>query len=253
LSNNSGATANSIYGISCNFPAASTSLVERNVVHSLSITSFDKACQLAGIVFNAGQGTYKNNMVRLGMNADGTSVTGGFQIIGMLEAAGVNNLYFNSVYIGGTGVSDASSTFAFLSNVTGGARSYLDNIFDNARSNGAGSGKHYAIALSGLGGAASDRNDLYAPGTGGIVGSSPGSIDQASLSNWQTATGQDAASISADPQFINPNGTALQVDLHLSGASPCLGNGTPAGGVITDIDNDPRNSITPDIGADEVL
>jgi hypothetical protein len=167
LSNNSGATTNSIIGISCTFPGTSTSIVERNVVHSLSITSFDTTCQLAGVVINAGQGIYKNNMVRLGVKADGTSITGGFQIIGMFEVAGINNLYFNSVYVGGTGVSDASSTFAFLSNVTNGTRNYLDNIFDNARSNGAGNGKHYAIALGVLTGAASNRNDLYASGIGG--------------------------------------------------------------------------------------
>jgi hypothetical protein len=261
LSNNSGATTNFIHGISCTFPSTSVSVVERNVVHSLSITSFATTCQLAGIALNAGQGIYKNNMVRLGVNADGTSITGGFQIIGIMEAAGVNNLYFNSVYVGGSGVNDASSTFAFLSNVTTGTRNYLDNIFFNARSNGAGTGKHYAIGLSGLTGATSDRNDLYAPGTGGLVGLSPGPADQASLIDWQIATGQDGASISANPQFINPIGPApghglpaldAQVNLHLSGMSPCLGNGTPAGGVITDIDNDLRNSSTPDIGADEV-
>jgi hypothetical protein len=179
----------------------------------------------------------------------------------MLEAAGMNNLYFNSVYVGGTGVNDASSTFAFRSNVTSGTRNYLDNIFDNARSNGAGTGKHYAIALSGLGGVTSDRNDLHAAGTGGLIGLSPGSVDQASLVNWQTTTGQDAASISADPQFTSPNGPApgnglpaldAQANLHLSGTSPCLGHGSPAGGVVTDIDNELRNASTPDIGADEV-
>jgi hypothetical protein len=168
----------------------------------------------------------------------------------MLEAAGVNNLYFNSVYVGGTGVNDASSTFAFLSNATTGTRNYLDNIFSNARSNGAGTGKHYAIALSGLTGATSNRNDLHAPGIGGTVGLSPGPADQATLIDWQTATGQDAASISAGPQFIDPNGAAPG-NLHISGASPCVGNGTPAGGVTTDIDNDLRNPSTPDIGADE--
>ena len=66
----------------------------------------------------------------------GHSITTGYQIYGMFEIAGTNNLYFNSVYIGGTGVvGTGQSTFAFVSNVTSGARNYLDNIFWNARSN----------------------------------------------------------------------------------------------------------------------
>ena len=49
-------------------------------------------------------GTYKNNMVRLGVDAAGASITAGYQIYGMFEIAGTNNLYYNSVYLGGTGV-----------------------------------------------------------------------------------------------------------------------------------------------------
>ena len=162
LSNNSGAASNSIYAIYCSFPATAN-VVERNLVHSLSITSTATTSQLVGILPVAGQGTYKNNMVSLGIDAAGNSISTGYQIYGMFEIAGTNNIYFNSVYLGGTGVIDASTTFAFVSNVTSGARSYIDNIFWNARSNGAGTGKNYAIALSGPG-FTSNYNDLYATG-----------------------------------------------------------------------------------------
>ena len=93
-------------------------MVERNFVHSLSITSTATTSQLVGILPVAGQGTYKNNMVRLGVDAAGAPITAGYAIYGMFEIAGTNNLYYNSVYVGGTGVASASTTFGFVSNVT---------------------------------------------------------------------------------------------------------------------------------------
>ncbi len=249
LSNNSGTASNSIYALYGSFPSATANVVERNFVHSLSITSTATTCQLVGILPVAGTGTYKNNMVSLGIDAAGNSISTGYQIYGMFEIAGANNLYFNSVYLGGTGVADASNTFGFVSNVTSGARSYIDNIFWNARSNGVGTGKHYAIALSGPG-FTSNYNDLYASGTGGFVGLI-GGIDQTTLANWQTASGQDANSISTDSLFVNANGDATMVNLHLMPGSPCIAMATPITGITTDFDNDMRQPCTPDIGADE--
>ena len=70
-------------------------------MHSLSINSTALTSQLVGILPIAGSGTYKNNMVQLGLDANGNSITTGYVIYGMFEVAGTNNLYFNSVYIGG--------------------------------------------------------------------------------------------------------------------------------------------------------
>ena len=226
-------------------------MVERNFVHSLSITSTATTSQLVGILPVAGQGTYKNNMVRLGVDAAGASITPGYAIYGMFEIAGTNNLYYNSVYVGGTGVASASTTFGFVSNVTAGTRNYVDNIFWNARSNASGAASNFAIALSGLTGVTSNYNDLYANGVGGCVGTAPG-VTGCTLGNWQTGTGKDANSISVDPLFINPNGNAATVNLHISPGSLCIAAATPISGVANDFDNDLRNPCTPDIGADEV-
>ena len=125
-------------------------MVERNLVHSLSITSTNLASQVAGIVPTAGTANYQNNMVRLGLDAAGNSITGGYFIAGIFEAAGgPNNFYFNSVYIGGTGVASSSTTFGFVSNLTTGTRIYEDNIFWNARSNASGTASNFAIVLTG--------------------------------------------------------------------------------------------------------
>ena len=250
LSNNSGAASNSIYAMYCSFPASTANVVERNLVHSLSMTSSVATGQLVGILPVAGSGTYKNNMVRLGLDAAGNSITTGFNIFGMFEIAGTNGIYDNSVYIGGSGVAAASSTFGFVSNVTTGTRAYVDNIFWNARSNASGTGKNYAISLTGLPGAVSDYNDLFATGTGTFVGLF-GGLDRATLADWQTATGLDANSISANPQFIAPTGDAVTGDLHLNCGSPATGNGTPVAGITNDYDGDARNAMSPAIGADE--
>ena len=82
---------------------------------------------------------------------------------------------------------------------------------------------------------------------------------QPTLSDWQTATGQDANSISADPMFVNPIGNAATVDLHIQGGSPAIGGATPItstlanplNGIRNDFDGDVRNTATPDMGADE--
>ena len=179
----------------------------------------------------------------------------GISMYGMFEIAGTNNLYDNSVYIGGSGVASSSNTFAFVSNVVTNVRNYKDNIFWNARSNASGGGKNYAIAVGGTtpnpAGLTSNFNDLFASGTGGFVGLF-NATDQLTLANWQAATGQDANSISADPSFVNPTGTAATVDLHITCNSRADGSGTPIAGITTDFDNETRDATTPDIGADEI-
>jgi hypothetical protein len=266
LSDNAGGISNAIRGMNCGVPAAAN-VIERNLVHSLVMTNPAAVNDVSGIIMStaAGTGTYKNNMVRLGVDATGASITGAVTFNGFLEQGGTNNVYFNSVYIGGSGVTSGVNTFGFNSAVVTNVRNYRDNIFYNARSTTSGVGKNYAITVGGTApnpaGLTSNNNDLYVSGTNGFVGLF-NAADQLTLANWRTATGQDAASISADPQFVNPGGTAgalpginvpeAVVDLHITCASPADGAGVPVGGIATDYDNDPRSGATPDIGADEI-
>ena len=248
LSNNAGTVNGAIYALYCNFPATAN-VVERNLVHSLSITSTNFASQLAGILPVAGSATYQNNMVRLGLDATGASITGGYNIFGMFEIAGTNNLYFNSVYIGGTGVASSSNTFAFASNVTTGTRIYEDNIFWNARSNASGTASNFAIVTN-----RADRRDFQLQRSvcywsWWLRGSAPG-VTGCTLADWQTGTGQDANSISVDPLFINPNGNAVTGDIHIFPASPCVGAGLTIAGITNDFDGDARLN-PPAIGADQ--
>ena len=199
-------------------------------------------------------------MVQLGIDAAGASITTPYEITGILDSVNTagqfSNYYFNTVYIGGSGVaSPGSNTFAFRSTSTTTARKYENNIFWNARSNAvAGGTAHFAISLAGTvvnpPGTTSNFNDLFASGTDGNVGLY-NAIIRPTLASWQTATGQDGFSLSVDPLLVNPTGTSATVDLHLTAASPVQGYATAGTGVTNDFDNDPRDPC-PDIGADEI-
>ncbi len=65
------------------------------------------------------------------------------------------------------------------------------------------------------------------------------------FTEWQAGTGFDSNSMSITPQFISAS------DLHVL-ADTLDGAGTPIAGISTDIDLNPRNANTPDIGADEI-
>lgn len=272
LTNSSGAAQTSIYAMDLTLPATtniSANVVERNLIHSLVNTSTDNTSQVWGIV-QRGSGTagvpvranVQNNMIRLGLDANGNSLPAGLSYIGIRDIQGatggagttVVNYYFNSVYIGGVGVTSSSSTFAFNGTALTSTRNYVNNIFWNARSNASGAGKNYAISLAGTApnpaGLTTNYNDLYATGTGGFVGLF-NAVDLPTLANWQAAVGQDANSLSVDPLFVNPNGTAATGDLHIQNGSPVLGMGIAVVGITNDYDNNSRDN-PPDIGADEI-
>jgi hypothetical protein len=255
LSNTHATTVGHVTGIMYQ-SSSGTNLVERNLIHSLSAAS--ASAVINGIYINAGTTTYRNNMIRLGINAAGNSIMTGCAINGISETiAGTDNMYFNSVFIGGWDVGGAANTFAFQSAITLNTRNYLDNIFWNNRSNGgSGTGKHYAIKVGGSAanpaGLTSNYNDLLANGTGGVLGLF-NAVDQPTLAAWRTATGQDLLSLSGNPQFIAPNGDAATVDLHIhaTNPTPIEQAGSAVGSVTDDFDGQLRASWTPtDIGAD---
>jgi hypothetical protein len=65
------------------------------------------------------------------------------------------------------------------------------------------------------------------------------------LADWQTATTQDANSISADPQFLS------EINLQPFTGSPVLATGTPIVGIATDYTGAVRSLTNPSIGAYE--
>ncbi|MCX6351451.1 MAG: PKD domain-containing protein [Bacteroidetes bacterium] len=86
----------------------------------------------------------------------------------------------------------------------------------------------------------SDYNDIYS--TGNFASYNGGAISD--LATWKSTTGTDKNSMSVDPSFFAVD------DLHTKKGN-FNGRAKVIGRIHRDIDNDPRDPSTPDIGADE--
>ena len=88
----------------------------------------------------------------------------------------------------------------------------------------------------------SDYNNLIS--TGGYLAYLSGIGSVTNLSSWKSLSQKDSNSVSIAPNFYS------NTDLHIG--NPAMDNlGTPLIEVTDDIDGEPRDSLTPDIGADE--
>lgn len=243
-----------------------TYVIASNVVRSLTlltsgIHSDPATCQIIGILVGQGTSTLLNNMIHLGWDVSGNPLTTGYSICGVLGGGGLKNGYGNSVCVGGAGVeASGRDTYALWAHDAGSPRTYLDNVLMNARSNGTGDGTHYAVRYDTFASDdTSDHNDLYASGTGGVVGlAEVGGVptDYPTLADWQAGTGLDLHSISADPRFVNQDGGVATGDLHIDTTifppSPVADAGVTVAPLTEDYDGESRGSA-PDIGADEFL
>ncbi|MCC6866014.1 MAG: T9SS type A sorting domain-containing protein [Ignavibacteria bacterium] len=257
-----GGSAGAIYAMDLQLNSAAN-VIEKNFIHSCNPSTSVTGFQLYGIIMRGfGAAVYKNNIVRLGIKPDGSSITTGISIIGIRDVSGTTSSYYNnSVYIGGTGVISASNTICFLSNVVTNLRNFQNNIFWNARSNSSGNIANISIWVGGTvpnpPGLTSNYNLLYASGNSGVVGVF-NNIIYSTIDDWRTATGQDLKSINGNPGFINATGNASTVDLHIDPSVIFTkGRGTYISGVSNDFDGDIRpitqsSTVSPvDIGADQ--
>ncbi|MFH0894004.1 MAG: GEVED domain-containing protein [Bacteroidota bacterium] len=138
------------------------------------------------------------------------------------------NYYYNSVNI----TSAATAAYGMLIEA-GTVRLQNNNLVNN----GGGPVIYCAVNTLLL---SSNYNNMYTSGTDlGYCGSSC-----TTLANWQVASGNDANSVSVNSLFLS------STDLHVTD-DLLNGIGSPVSGITTDIDNETRNTSTPDIGADE--
>jgi hypothetical protein len=239
-------------------------IIANNIIGSVVNTGTFSAVGIGLAAATSGTSTIANNMIS-GVVANGTAgdFSGGIALGG--GAGSTTNVYFNSVSFSGTitGASSASQVAACLA-VTASTAPTLDvrdNIFTNTQLGNTGATVRFvAVALGyssttgNYSGLTSNFNDLRCTGAGpgtyqvGETGGLTAGTVRTALSDWQTETGRDANSISADPGFIS----ATNLHLTTSPIPPVSGAGTTIGSVATDIDGDLRQS-PPDIGADEII
>jgi len=240
----SGTAGTTVYGIQLTDGATGT-IIERNKIYDL--TSTGATPTIIGIRFPSNLNpnvteTIRNNFIYLGANTPNDATVQG--IYDLSSNIYTLNIFYNSIYIGGTGVS-SGTTGALVKN---GPTNWnlKNNIAYNARSGG--TGKHYAIQFITTTGTLSlNNNDYFVDGISGVLGRW-GANDQTTLDAWKTASGKDTNSISVDPDFRSAT------DLHIDSLSVNVDRkGTPIAGITTDFDTLPRNANWPDIGADEYL
>ncbi len=141
--------------------------------------------------------------------------------------------YNNTINIQSTDPNSSAALYTYY----GGNIDLRNNIFSNK-------GGGYLIYINNsIPITSSDNNDFYTTGANvAYLTNTP----VATLADWQTATGLDAASLSVDP-FFESDSTYVVTQVSLNGAAQ------PLAEVTTDIEGEARDAATPDIGADEFV
>ncbi len=237
----SGAAVIHVKGIVSNpFNSTSVTTIERNAIHTLSVTSTAVGSSINGINLIAnGTANVFNNMISLG---DG--LTGNLKIVGIKQDGMTTFAYHNSIRILGTITSgtDSSACYSYTNpSITFRSK---NNIFHNQRSGGGG--KHYAFHARYIPpGYLASHNVIYsATATYAIYNN----IAYANLATLFAGSGQDDPLTSKSVPIVFTSNTDLHTfDLNVrnEGLSPL----TPA--VTLDIDSVLRPGCV-DIGCDEV-
>ena len=172
------------------------------------------------------QGVIANNTVHVGTPTSSSSHYGIY-----VSNTGYQNIYNNSVALEGTGTFSRS-----LYIVSGGANKVYNNIFAHFGS-GYAAYLNNSFAVTEM-----DNNNLYTNGNN--LGFFSG--NQASLADWQSASGFDLDGQSVDPLFYNYQTN----DLHVCNDT-LDGTGKVNTLITEDFEGQARNAGAPDIGADE--
>lgn len=173
---------------------------------------------------------------------DITSLDNGYGI--MVNAGGGYEIYYNTVLMNTeqTAIDGHTAGLNLASGLTAAGLNIRNNIFVTTQT----LGSNYAVINQGTAAAFGtiNYNDYVSTEFIGFQ-----TADQVTLTDWQTATAQDANSISVAPVFVSAT------DLHLVPGSNCNlhRRGTPIAGITVDYDNDTRDAVRPDMGADEYL
>jgi hypothetical protein len=236
------------------------------IVSTSSINSSITANTISGIIYTGTSGfggkgidinttiansnlTIANNVIS-NIRGDGWSALTGDGIVGLrvLGTTGGLKIYYNSINMYGTAAGYNAATLSagmyFPSGITN--VDLRNNIIANSIVNTANGGaKAYAIYNAGASTVFStiNHNDYFASGTQGVLGFL--GSDRANIAAWQTATTQDANSISADPLFRS------NTNLQPFNGSPLIDAGTPIVGIDVDYLGDDRDDTNPTIGAYE--
>jgi len=232
-------------------PASGNNFITRNFIHSLSLNSPNAAAAfITGMDIAAGNGIIANNIIRLGIDSAGLAINTPCTYRGITKNSGSIGIYFNTVYIGGFGVTASNNrTFAFA-RTGAGTDDVRNNIFVNTRTSSSISSANLAVNLSSITTLTMNFNVLNGDTVGML-----GTTLYPNIGNWKSGSAVDVNSISGLINFINETGDKNTVDLHINSTipTPLEAYGTPLAftGSDVDFDGQTRSLLTPiDLGAD---
>lgn len=225
------ATAVAVTGIFCTTSVATTNVISGNFISDLSVNASSTNASIYGIKVDqntttaASKLSIYNNVVSI----NGTTSSNLYGITDSSPNTPTANIsgayakiYFNTVSISGTASADSRSCAYYAGPIVSASgltivydRTINNNIFSNTRNNQTTTTSatvgHYAAyfaANTGTGTITSNLglnyNDYVASGTGGVLGY----YNAASVTSLPIVAGNDANSLSIDPQFENTGGTA---------------------------------------------
>jgi len=250
-------SADNVTGIQITPTVSGTVTAARNRVYSLTSTANNT--ETAGITASAsGTATVSVENNQISLVPSGTNSQ---NIFGLFDVSGTGttvNFFYNTVLVGGT-ASGSYPTWACMKHQTSSSAStWRDNICFNNRTGGGAN--HFAAGDESTAGSfSSDYNVFVGTGTTASDFFDYGTADNGtpvSFATWQSSTGGDAHSLASTPggDYTVANMFTSTTDLHLntSGTNPASNAGTPVGSVTKDFDDETRDAVIPDIGADEV-
>lgn len=253
--NASNPNMNNVFGIRFINSVSGTNTLTNNFIHTLASASASGST-IYGIQISNQFCISSNNMIRIGVDSNGSNIIGNHSYVGIhdFNSTNSNSYYHNSIFISGNnlGANNLNSYAFFNSDLANGTRNIINNIFYNARTNVSGTGKHYAICFSqfNLNGLTLDHNIYYAPNAGGIFGRI-NVTDYTNIHAWRSITFMDFNSGIGDPNFVNPNGNINNLSLKLQSSSSAEGSGKHIPEIETDFEGELRQNNSPnDIGAD---
>jgi len=251
------AVANDVSVVAGNVTGA---LVSNNKINGV-VNSHTIGYSSSGIIVS-GAATGLPNVIQNNMIAGVTgqsqvgSMVSGIHVVGAV--ASKTKLYHNSIWLtGDRGAQNRNQTPSFCISVTGidpnlDMRNNIMFIDQIATIGGAVKMFAFGTTSTTFNNLISDYNTYFSSGPqdfGFRCGALTinGGTNYATLTDWKLANGADLHSVEVQPNFVST------ADLHLvAGANPTIdGAGIPIAGITTDFDCNPRNPLTPTMGATE--
>jgi len=226
-------------------------IIDRNLIHSLN-TASSSAVQY-GFYLASGLCTFQNNGIRLGIDKNGAAITSTVTIYGISKStgtAGSCNFWFNTVYIGGTGVATGvAPTYAYYQSGHT-TEDIRDNIFINVRTRTTATLTNFAAYYlsASTSNFTSDYNIYYVTATDGVLAYI--AANQTTMKLLRVALpGNDLHSALGNPALASPTTAVASMSLNLTNSSAAEGTGILLSGILIDLPGNVRSASTPtDIG-----